>query len=784
VFSFPARLGSWPLLLSYCLGLLWVASGHALPKALLVIALLGALASPFHRRQAFKIPLLVLLLLFAMAAWNAHHRLRPLPLPPSSALQTLVGEVERIEPQPQRWRMDVRLHQPAELAGQLIRLHVMEQACTLHPGDLIELRTRLRAPRRFGIPGEFDYPRYLAEHDISLSGYVTAKQPIRRLAADAATSPLTRIERWRHQLGQAIAATLPETDSALLLSLVLGEKTRLSQDQRQQLAQLGLSHLFAISGLHLGLLAGGLYFVLQALYRRSDWALHHWPLQQAVALLCLPPLLFYLLFSGGALPTWRAALLATLAVWFTLRQRHVRPIDLLCSIGLLILLVNPLALFGASFQLSFAGVAALILVMPYWQKRCRHWPAAKRWLLLPALVTLSATLGTVPIALWHFHLLPPAAVLNNLFAVPLIGLGALPLALTATGLFALHLPLAAPCFAIAARLLQLCLTMADAISQGFLAARWLYLPPIDHLLIGAICLTLLLSLGGKRKATAGMALLTVVATVTYLAWPTVTPPLQLTTFSVGQGDALLLQRGRDHTMLIDGGGLYSRTFDVGERLLAPALGRLGIRRLETVVLTHDHPDHRKGLLHVLRCFPVGEFWCSTPVNQLHPDLQHVLRQRQIAVRVFPPGWSLVAHDPLGRCEVFVPAQAADKNDQSLVVYASCRNDGLLLCGDLEQAGLRQLQQAGIPGPAQVIKLPHHGSRHAHPQSLLDQLAPHWAIATVGYRNRYHFPHQAVVDHLDQRQITLLRTDRDGTVQLTSSGHGWHASFLASPLPWP
>nr|WP_320116841.1 DNA internalization-related competence protein ComEC/Rec2 [uncultured Desulfuromonas sp.] len=780
--SFRQR-GSWPLLLSYSLGLMLADDGLLLPPAFLILPALLWSMVPFQRRgktlllmSGTALAMLFLGQLLYHQAWPALQH----PLP--SGKQQITATIIRLEAQPQRWRMDLTVEKPDALRGQTVRIHLLDNDCPVLPGDTMRWTGKLRRPRRFGTPGEFDYPRYLANLGIVASGYITSADQLEILHARKASSPLVTVERWRSQLGQAIAAAVRHQRSAHLISLVLGEKSRLTTDQRQNLARFGLSHLFAISGLHLGLLAAILYLLGQKLYRRSTRALLWCPLQQAVPVLILPPLLFYLLLSGGALPTWRAGLLIALAAWLSLRHRHVRPDDLLCSIALLILLVKPLALFGASFQLSFAGVAGLILVLPTW----RHWQHHRwqRWLAMPPLVTLTATLATLPVALWHFHILAPAALINNLYAVPIIGMVVLPLTLLATGLLAIGLPGAIPLFHVAAHLLDGVLSAAGTISQGLLGAQRLYLTAAHHLILAGVSITLLALLARQRRPALTALLTTVLSSVIMIVTSAPSSTLQLSTLSVGQGDCLLLQRANGQTYLIDGGGLYSQTFDVGERLVAPALGRLGIDRIDSVILTHDDLDHRKGLIHILTHFPVNAFWCSTAPQHLHDSLQQVLRRRRIPIRVFAPGWTDIDHTTEQHLSLFVAPQANNKNDQSLVLYARDHRQGILLCGDLEQQGVEQLLDDPPPGPVDVIKLPHHGSRNSAPEALLHRLQPRWAIATVGYRNCYHFPHRAVIDTLNSMPASLIRTDRDGSVRLIQSGNSWHRQNLTAPLAWP
>ncbi len=695
---------------------------------------------------------------------------------------TISATVLRVQQQPDRWRMDVRVRSVndvsvADGANILLRLHVGRGEATCLPGDRVTFTGKIRPPHRFGIPGEFDYPLYLAQRGIFASTFVATTKKLTVVSPPCPLPFRLRLERQRCLLGRTVAHLGTAPGNAWLLSLALGEKSRLSPQQRQRIAAAGIAHLFAISGLHLGLCAAMLYFLLGAIYRRSTTLLLWQPLQRMVPLLALPLLLAYVLLSGSALPTWRALMLLGAAALMLCSRRHHSAIDILGLVAWLILLMQPLALFSAAFQLSFSGVAALILCLKPWQQYL-HTPL-RRWLLLPLLTTTTASVATAPIALYHFHQLTPAALVNNLFAIPVIGLLAVPLTLIGTALAPLTQPPATALLQTALLFIKQTITTADWVQTHLLPRHLLYLTLSQHALVAALCLTLLCAIARHHGAAlrGGCCCLLLLA-LTLL--PRQSAPLELIPFSVGQGESMLLRAGHK-IILVDGGGLYSKHFDVGERLLAPALGRLGIDTIDAVLLTHNHPDHRKGLLYVIKHFGIKQFWYSIATQEIDPALRRLLYERQIPMRRFPPGWTEIPASSPVHLALFVPPdRQAKMNDRCLVLYTSYGNDGILLTGDLQRHGVAQLLEQPLPGPITLLKLPHHGSRYSLPQPLLAATTPQWAVASVGYHNHYGFPHQQVLEALHQRHVRLLRTDIDGSVRLFSNGNGWQIETLARP----
>jgi competence protein ComEC len=203
----------------------------------------------------------------------------------------------------------------------------------------------------------------------------------------------------------------------------------------------------------------------------------------------------------------------------------------------------------------------------------------------------------------------------------------------------------------------------------------------------------------------------------------------LTVLNVGHGDALVL-KNKGKTFLVDGGGSYSDHFDIGERLVAPALGWMGIKRLNAVILTHSHPDHYKGLVYILSHFQVQEFWSAMRMENLPEIIRKPLERKNIPIILFPEGWTILQQNSTETFSVFVPKQNNPIiNDRSLVLYIRKGDNSLLLTGDLERPGVQNLICSSIHKNASLLKLPHHGSRHSSPGLLVDYYRPKIVFAT-------------------------------------------------------
>ena len=658
------------------------------------------------------------------------------------------------------------------LTGRL-RLTIGEGDPHLQKGQRIRFRGRLRFPEPFGTPGEFNYERYLAARSIFVTTYLDSAEAIVPFATQRGTGLLARVAALRHTIGQHIDRALAPDQQALVRALVIGDR-QLPPFQRQQLANTGLSHLFAISGLHLGLLALLLYTIGRWLYRRSERLLLLAPPGRLLPMVLLPLLWLYLQLTGNALSTRRAFYMAVVGALLLIIGRRTRPLQALASVALIMLCSAPLSLFEPAWQLSMAGVGGILLLLPTWQRTISALPRWWRWPFGLAATTLAATIATTPLILSQFHLLAPAGLLNNLLAVPLIGFCAVPLGLSGALLDPLWPAGGTALYQLCGQICQLTLQGAGQLSQGpLLSAKVCYLSPRILTGIAILCLSLLVPRWTGRWLYLRVPLLMAVLCLLFL--PQKAPQtLTVTALSVGHGEALLLSRPQTGHYLIDGGGLYGSTFDVGARLVAPALARLGVSSLEAVILTHDHPDHRQGLVEILNYFPVRAFWSAQTLAELHPEIREPILRRAIPLRTFAEGWTTLNQGTLEELAIYAPTQKAPKtNDRSLVLYARHNQDGLLLTGDLERQGVRDLLTHPPSGPVTLLKLPHHGSRYSEPWRLIESLKPQHVFTSSGRHNSYGLPHKEVTEALTKQGLRLNDTGRDGSLRFSSDGSGWH-----------
>jgi competence protein ComEC len=259
----------------------------------------------------------------------------------------------------------------------------------------------------------------------------------------------------------------------------------------------------------------------------------------------------------------------------------------------------------------------------------------------------------------------------------------------------------------------------------------------------------------------------------------------VTFLDIGQGDAAVIEAPGARVMLIDGGGVRDGSFDTGARIVEPFLRARGIGRIDVVALSHPHPDHLNGLFRVLARFDVGAFWSSGDDghNPEYGRLVALARSRGVAIpEVAEARLGAATIVPLGPFESF-PDGRPDRigappglsvNDASLVVRVGFAGRGVLFAGDLEADGEGELvgrRDVGQVVAADVLKVPHHGSRTSSSPELVDAVAPALAVISLGWRNQFHFPAPEVVGRYAARGARVLRTDRDGAISIVISPEG-------------
>jgi len=685
----------------------------------------------------------------------------------------------------------------------------------LEYGQRVSLEARLRRPRNFGNPGAFDYVRYLALRKIYWTASAGASANLKILPGRCGSSA----SRFIYRLRSAALDRLEKLyagrpyHQGMLQAMLIGERSKMDRNWTEQFRITGTYHALVISGLHLTALTGMVFFVLRLL-----------PAGELLPLVVAGLIgWLYCAVTGFQTPVLRAA--SGLTLYFIARffYRRARLLNVLAAVALVFLAVDPQQLFDASFQLSFLSVLSIgALAVPLIERtsipyRCGlsgladrdrdlHLPPAvasfrvelrllsetlsllarlpARWAqnMLTAvlrvvfygwelfLVSACVQIGlAVPMAT-YFHRFSFSAFAANLAVAPLISL-VVPAGLVAvvTG------------WSAAASLAGGLLTLAQKVVEWNAGwdPGWRVPPPPAWLGVGvAVSLSLAAFLGRKTARwrslpIAGAGLLLALLVLHPFPPQVEAGKLELTAIDVGQGDSLFIALPAGRLMLLDAGGTPGRRgsgLDIGEDVVSPYLWARSIRRLDVVAVSHFHEDHAGGIPAVAVNFRPRELWIPSAADPAEAKkIENLAGECGAALRRLAAG----DHFEYGgaRFTVLAPAGgvAQSGDNVSLVLRLSYGERSFLLTGDLAPAVERMLALEGSFDRADVLKVPHHGSRFSTRETLLTEVRPVFALISVGFENPYRHPHPETIERLHSFGAVSLRTDLAGRITVRTDG---------------
>jgi competence protein ComEC len=589
---------------------------------------------------------------------------------------------------------------------------------------------------------------------------------------------LRAIDRFRLRVERSILSRVSGPEAGVLLSMVTSSRQELDPEVNRQFAASGITHVLAVSGMHLTLLALCLVFVLDRLLRWVPLVAGSWGARRTAVLLTAPVMVAYVVLTGAPASAVRSGVMALLVVAATALDR--RPSGRHALWGSVVLMVawEPLWLLDVGFQLSVAATWAL-LAHGRQQRQAGdshaeapvgRAAAAVAWcrknVRETLLTSVAACLATAPVVIWNFGALPLLSPLANLLVVPAIGTAALPLGAMGASLDAVGLPGGAPLIWLAAGFTRFGLWVSTT-CEGVLSASLVWGRPSPWGLVGWTILAVWAPRVGTRPGRLD-ALTLVLAAALLVADPPPAwrpaPVLRLHAIPVGQGDATLAELPNGTTLLVDAGGSGRVTPDTGLRTVLPYLRSLGHARIDVLVATHQDADHIAGLVELVEPLRPREIWTGG-LDASRPLVKSLLEAATRAgARV--RRLDTEAHRvEAGRTviEVLPTHHGFEGNDASLMLRLCIGETCALLSGDAESEREAFVVSTGVPLAAAYLKVPHHGSLTSSTAAFVDAVRPRVAVFHVGYENRFGFPRQATVETYRRRGVVMRRTDGGAAV---------------------
>jgi competence protein ComEC len=636
-------------------------------------------------------------------------------------------------------------------------------ATHLQKGDMVELKGSLKQPTRAGNPGEFDYRKYLEKNGIF---YIFSVKEEKDLCISRPASGFQGwINSYRYNSQELIKEVLPHDEAAILLGMLLGIIEGIDSSEYSDYQKTGVVHIFSVSGLHVGFL-----LLLCA------WACSLLGFSRKTRVISgILLLLIYATLVGWPVPVIRSVIMGSIGLIAFYSGRDNRMLNSLGLSGIVILLINPNSLLQITFQLSFAAAWGLVYLFPLLRRKLNY---NSRWGDL-LLVPICAQLAVLPLTAYHFHLFSPLALLANIPITYLSG-GAVILgflSLLSGGL----LPGLSAVFLYPA---GLCIDLIRVVNELVVNIPGSYLrvitPGVALIVLyyaGLLLFIYAYTATGDKKRSSVLAtgLIMIAFFVIVICLPGSIynrGKLEVTFIDVGQGDSILIKTPRGKFILVDGGG--SDFSDPGARKVLPYLYYRGVRELYLVINTHPDTDHLQGLETVLKEIPVR--YIAVPATMAeakeYRNLRKTANTGKMPIIPLTGGETVYTGEKLQIQVLHPPAKTKspdNANEQSAVLNVRYAGFSTLLTGDISLETMQELIKNKQLTSVTVLKIPHHGSKMSLLPVFYDKAKPEWAVISVGANNIFGHPHPLILEALEEKNIKILRTDRDGAISFRSDG---------------
>ncbi len=643
-------------------------------------------------------------------------------------------------------------------------------------GERIAVRGALRAPRGERNPGEFDFARYLSYRGIYGTVHVREPSFITRYGTfDGLAWFRDVVLPVKHHIMNVAHRTLSPLAASIVIGLLVGERSEIPQEVIDAFSLTGTIHILSLSGLHvvfISVLLMGLFSFVRVPYAARVW-------------LTLGCLALYTMIGDLAPSIVRASIMTGVVLVGTLLQRRRNVINSLFVALLIILFLDPLALFDIGLQLSFAAVLSIVVIYPRLERGVRRFGVLRQGpvtlvdkTVALLLVSVAAQIGTVPFTAYYFYKIPVVALAANVLIVPLSS------AVMGLGFFSSVAEAWSPTLAqvysnvneyvvrfmvlIAQWAAQLPLAYVEYYRMGVWSMVFFYL------LVAYVLLWERTNV--RRYGLLAGAVLTAIA----VWWHALRPQdgLRVYFLDVGQGDCAFIRFPDERVMIVDAGD-RDEQYDSGEQIVAPFLRKQGISRIDWIVISHPHDDHMGGVDYLLRHFEVGavldpgQFYRS----DIYRDVLEGTRKSGVPYRRMRAGDVLAIDGEtalyfLHPTEAFVSDSGdapRNTNNSSLVVKLQFRTVGVLLLGDAELETWPDLRKYGPFLRCDLVKVAHHGSWNGTPGELVAATQPRYAVISVGRFNKFNHPSPQVVLSFQRAGAEVVRTDEAGAAVFAANG---------------
>lgn len=613
----------------------------------------------------------------------------------------------------------------------------------LKVGDTWRFFVKLKPPHGLRNPGGFDYEHWLMTQGIRATGYIDHHKKAQKIRHDNGIHPIDQIRQSVQSIVQDSISD--QSLAAVINTLTIGSKSLLDSKQWRVFQNTGTSHLMAISGLHVGLIASVVYYISRFIWSLFPWLLLRIPAPRAASMVTILMVILYGLLVGFSLPTQRAVIMIVILMLASLLYQYVPVWRRLLLAFFIIVIWDPFALFSSSFWLSFMAVFLIGYTMGGRLSKNR---GVTSWLRLQCVIFL----GLLPITLFYFQQFSLVSLIANFPAITWVGMIIVPLCLLATVVCLFSIALGHWIFWLTAKLLMPLWWWLNWLAS-WPHVIW-YHAVINHWILLSSLVAVFLLLAPKGWPGRWLGLIWALPLFFYRVPGPDLGGIDFILLDVGQGLSTVI-RTTHHTLVYDAGPRSYAGFDAGERVITPYLRSQGISKLDLLMISHGDNDHMGGANAIISNFPVERILTSVP-RRFHRSTARYCYSGQhwrwdgVDFKVLSP--------PKG--------EAYQGNNSSCVLKISNGVRSILLSGDIEKERETWLiKNKKVRLASDILVAPHHGSKTSSSWDWVNQVGVKDVLFAVGYYNQYGFPNPVVVNRYRSVGARLFTTANEGAIQI-------------------
>lgn len=634
----------------------------------------------------------------------------------------------------------------------------------ISPGMSCEFTGELQEIQRATNPGQFDYQAYIQKDNIYAQ--IVLQSPYLEHCRESGL--LTNLYALRNKMMGYISVHASETSSAWQLALLFGERSNIPEDVTRLFQEWGLSHLLAISGLHVGLLAACFYFVCIYVLRFS---------YEKTTVILLVFFSFYPLLSGGAPSVWRASLFYVSLLFLALLNKKWSFTDLLSLVFLLMIFINPLTIEKIAFQFSFIVTYTILLSRKILKGMSVQWASL--------VISLISMLAILPIQLYHFYQVQPLSVLVNFLAIPYFSIFVMPVMLIlmiTSFIYPIHSLIDFLFVQVHESFISVLLMVDEKLSDPWVIGQF----PLEYFIFYYLFFFYMMKKWELNQLKISFLYGILITTLLLLVsiFPYWKEEDNITMLDIGQGDSIVIETSkRQGVFIMDAGGTYSYVDGqpsdrVFKQVIDPYLKSRGITFINGIFLTHEDMDHIGSVPFLLEHYNVGMIYT-------HPYFDKDILKRlkslspQTGIEFLKAGETYTI-DGFTFTVLHPEKDYKDTNENSLVLYTNFNQIQGMLTGDIGVESEKYIVSKIKPLEIDFLKTAHHGSNTSTGDIFLERVQPKVALISVGANNRYGHPHEDVLERLKRNSTTILRTDKHGAITIKISGR---SGTISTYLPY-